>query len=106
MHGFRRWIIKEILPCTGKACVRYDVYMHAELQGPKPALLVLFDGIQVRVEDLVHGEHVDAVLLEDGAHGIVAADLALVAGVLEVARFDVLPDLLDGLRSGELEWDR
>ena len=98
MHGFRRWIIKEILPCPGKACVRYVCACRFG-RGPSPHFLVLFDGIQVCVEDLVHGEHVDAVLLEDGAHGIVAADLALVAGVLEVARFDVLPDLLDGLRS-------
>ena len=63
------------------------------------ALLLLVDGVQVRIEDLVHGEHVDAVLLEDSAHGIVAADLALVVGVLQVACFDVLPYLLDGLRS-------
>lgn len=44
----------------------------------------------------------DAVLLEHGAHGVVTTDLALVGGVLEVARLDVLPDLLDGLRSGKL----
>jgi len=44
---------------------------------------------------------VDAVLFEDGAHGVVAADLALVGGVLEVAQLDVFPDFLDGLGAGE-----
>jgi hypothetical protein len=44
-----------------------------------------------------------AVLLKDGAHRVVAPDLALVVGVLQVALLDVLPDLLDGLRSGELQ---
>ena len=44
-----------------------------------------------------------AVLLENGAHRVVAPDLALVVGVLQVSLFDVLPDLLDGLRSGELQ---
>ena len=59
----------------------------------------LVDGIKVLVQDLVHGEHVYAVLLEHRTHRVVAANLSLVAGVLQVARFDVLPDLLDGLWS-------
>jgi hypothetical protein len=40
---------------------------------------------------------VDAVLLEDGAHGVVAADLALVVWVLQISLFDVFPDFLDRL---------
>jgi hypothetical protein len=62
----------------------------------------LIDRIQILAQNLVHAEHVHAVLLEHGAHGVVAADLALVGRVLQVALFDVFPDLLDGLRAGEL----
>jgi hypothetical protein len=42
----------------------------------------LLYGIQILGKDLVHCEHVDAVCLEDSAHGLVATDLALVARVL------------------------
>jgi hypothetical protein len=42
----------------------------------------LVDGVEILVEDLVHGEHVDAVLFKDCAHGFVAADLAPVIWVL------------------------
>lgn len=52
---------------------------------------------------LVHLEHVDGVLLEDLAHPIVADNLALVAGVLQVVGLDVLPELFDNLRSGQLD---
>lgn len=73
----------------------------AKLNGAQMACaqLVFFNRVQVCIEDFVHGEHVHTVLLEDGAHGIVAADLALVGRVLEVACFDVFPNLLDSLRS-------
>lgn len=40
---------------------------------------------------LVHLEHVHLGLLEDLAHHVVALDLALVAGVLELVALDVLP---------------
>ncbi|KAH8633604.1 hypothetical protein IG631_12238 [Alternaria alternata] len=60
------------------------------------------DGVQILVENLVHGEHVNAVLFEDCAHGVVASNLALVGRVLQVALFDVLPNLLDGLWTREL----
>lgn len=43
-----------------------------------------------------------AILLEHRAHRVVAAYLALVGGILQVARFDVFPDLLYGLRAREL----
>jgi len=62
----------------------------------------LVDRIEILVEDLVHGEHVYAVLLEDCAHSIVAPNLALVARVLEFARLDIFPYLLYRLRSREL----
>jgi hypothetical protein len=62
----------------------------------------LIDRIQILTQNLVHAEHVHAVLLEDRAHCVVATDLALVGRVLQVALFDVFPDLLDGLRAGEL----
>lgn len=42
------------------------------------------------------------ILLEDQLHLLVAPDLALVVRVLQVARLDVLPYLLDGLGAREL----
>jgi hypothetical protein len=57
----------------------------------------LIHGINILRQKLVHGKHVDAILFENGAHGVVAANLALVAGVLQVARFDVFPYFLDDL---------
>jgi hypothetical protein len=60
-------------------------------------LLLLLDIVELLPQDLVHGEHVHLVLLEDQLHLLVAPDLALVVRVLQVARLDVLPYLLDGL---------
>lgn len=51
---------------------------------------------------LVHLEHVDRVLLKHLAHPVVTDNLALVAGILQVVRLDVLPELLDNLGSGQL----
>ena len=50
-------------------------------------------------EKLVHGEHVDLILLEDGVELVVAENLALVGGVLELVALDVFPELLDDLRA-------
>lgn len=58
--------------------------------------------VQVLAQDLVHGEHVHLVLLEHGAHGLVADDLSLVVGILKVVFTDVLPDMFDALRPGQL----
>ena len=58
--------------------------------------------VQVLIQDLGHGEHVDPVLFEDGAHGVVTTDLSAIAGILQVVGTDVLPDLLHGLRSRQL----
>lgn len=67
--------------------------------GGSPARLLL-NRIELVPEQLVHGEHVDFILLEDGVQLVVAEDLALVAGVLEVVTLDVVPELLDYLRAG------
>lgn len=60
--------------------------------------------IQVLVEDLGHGKHVYAVLLEDSAHRIVTSDLASVVWVLQLVSADVLPELLDRLGPRKLHW--
>ena len=41
-----------------------------------------FRGVEVVGKQLVHGEHVNFVLLEHRVHGIVTPDLTLVAGIL------------------------
>jgi hypothetical protein len=53
----------------------------------------------VLVDQFGHGEHVDLVLAKDFLHSIVAADVALVFGVLKIVAFDVLPQLLCDLGS-------
>jgi len=50
------------------------------------------------IKDLVHGEHVNAVLLENSTHSVVATDLTLVVRVLKITLFDIFPNLLDSLR--------
>lgn len=50
-------------------------------------------------EQFVHGEHVHAVTLEHSLHLLIAQNLALVFGILEVSLFDVCPDFLDSLGS-------
>jgi hypothetical protein len=57
----------------------------------------LIHSIQILIQNLVHGKHVDAILLEHRAQRIVAAYLALVGWVLQVSLFDVLPDFFDSL---------
>ena len=59
--------------------------------------LLVFDVVQLLPQDLVHGKHMHLILLEDQLHLLVAPDLALIVRVLQVAGFDVLPYLLDGL---------
>lgn len=51
---------------------------------------------------LVHPEHVDASLLENSLHLLVAENLALVLGVLKIVGLDVFPELLDNLRARKL----
>lgn len=52
---------------------------------------LLFNGVEMASDILVHAEHVDLGLLEHGLHLLVAADLALVCGILEIVGLDVLP---------------
>ena len=54
-------------------------------------------------QELVHGEHVNSILLEDGTEGVVASNLSLVLGILEIMLFEVGPQSLDRLRPRELQ---
>jgi hypothetical protein len=63
---------------------------------------LLFDGVKVAADILVHLEHVHLGLLEDCMHLVVAYDLSFVLWVLEIVGFDVFPKLLDHLRPGQL----
>lgn len=58
--------------------------------------------IQVLVENLGHGKHVNSVLLEDSAHRFVTSDLAAVGRVLQLILTNVLPDLLNCLGARKL----
>lgn len=60
----------------------------------------ILDGVEVVADQLVHGEHVDGILLKYFAHLLVTDNLALVARVLEIMLLDVFPELLDNLGSG------
>jgi hypothetical protein len=51
---------------------------------------------------LVHLKHVNSGLFKHSVHLFVAANLALVIGVLQVIAFDVLPKLLDDLWARQL----
>lgn len=53
--------------------------------------------IQVLVQDLGHGKHVHPILLEDGTHGIVAADLTSITWILELIFPDIFPYFFDRL---------
>jgi len=66
----------------------------------KPLLLLYI--IKLFPQDLVHGEHMNLILFEHQLHLLVAPDLAFIVRVLQVARFDVLPYLLDCLGAREL----
>lgn len=48
---------------------------------------------------LVHLEHVHLGLLKHGHHLLVASNLALVTGILQIVGLDVLPEFLDDLGS-------
>lgn len=61
-----------------------------------------FYRIQILREDLIHGEHMHLVLLEDRAELFVAPDHAFVVWVLQIAFADVRPDATDRLGSRKL----
>ena len=48
--------------------------------------------VEVLVQDLGHGEHVDFILLEHRSHRLVAYDLTLVFWILKIIGFDMLPE--------------
>lgn len=50
-------------------------------------------------EYFVHCEHVNPVCLKHQLHLVITPDLALVIGILEISSFDVIPDLLDDLKT-------
>lgn len=58
--------------------------------------------IQVLIENLGHGEHMDSILLKYRAHRVIAADLSSIGGVLQLFFTDILPYLLDSLWTREL----
>lgn len=62
--------------------------------------LLFADRVKVAADVLVHLEHVYLGLLEDCLHLVVAYDLTLVLWILKIVGFDMLPELLDHLRSG------
>ena len=59
--------------------------------------------IELFAQEFVHGEHVNLILLKHQLHLLVTNDLAPVVRVLEFIGFDVLPYLLDDLRSRKLQ---
>lgn len=84
----------------------YSVFPLLGLRPPKPEKGCvdspvgsgsLVERVELAAEELVHGEHVDSALLEYCLELLVAADLALVGGLLQVVRLDVLPELFDNL---------
>lgn len=82
-------------------CNRRDV--EARLYSP---LLSFFDIIQMLAEQLVHGEHMDHILFENGVHPFIATNLPLVRWLLEFLLLDVSPYLFDDLRTGKLYPDQ
>ena len=107
-------------PCASRDGVSYHIensmpmYHHPslppckDLQRPAdPATLssarpLFLNVIKLLAQDLVHCKHMNAILLEDRLHLVIATDLAFVGRVLQVSRFDILPYLLDYLGSREL----
>lgn len=93
------------LAATGISDDGIAVFVKRVLSLPSPLEALpplLLNGVEMASDILVHPEHVDFGLLEHSLHLLVAADLALVCGVLEIVGLDVLPQLLDDLRTGQL----
>lgn len=70
-------------------------------QGNLQRLLVL-NRVEVAANVLVHLKHGDAARFEDGVQLVVAHDLSLVGGVLQLVRLDVFPELTHYLGTWEL----
>lgn len=70
------------------------------MKSQEEQLFSLFDGIEILIQDFVHGEHVDLVLLEYPAHGFVANDVSSVGFILQVICTDMFPNTFDALWAG------
>lgn len=54
----------------------------------------VFDGVHLSAGQFGHGEHVNAILLEDIAHRLIALDVAFVGWILKIVGLDVFPQAL------------
>jgi hypothetical protein len=87
--------------CHLKSSLTFLVPMHAHAL-PSCRSSLFSNRVKVVSNILVHPEHVHPGLLEDCLHLFVAYNLAFVLGILKIVCFDVFPELLDNLRSGQL----
>jgi hypothetical protein len=69
------------------------------VKDPERQWLSILNRIKILVQDLVHGEHVDLILLEHLTQRSIADDLSLIVRVLQLVLVDVLPDAFDALWS-------
>ncbi len=53
-------------------------------------------------QHFIHRKHMDLVLFENTSQSLVASDLSLVFGILEIIRFEIGPESLDSFWTGEL----
>jgi len=51
--------------------------------------------VEIMVQNLGHLKHVHFVLFENSSHGVIAADLSLVTGILKVICANIFPELFD-----------
>lgn len=56
-------------------------------------------GVQILPEKLVHGEHMNLILLEYSSHCVVTTDHAFVVGVLQAVLADICPYPFHSLRA-------
>jgi hypothetical protein len=82
----------------------FSVHQSPNANAKAPRTLFLYF-IELLAQDLVHGEHVYPVLLENCMHSLIASDLALVLRHLQVPLFDIFPDFFNDLWSWELVSD-
>lgn len=66
----------------------------------------IFHNIEILTQDLVHGKHVNLVLLENAAHTIIASYLTFVIWILKTICLDIFPYLLDSLRTRKCSFSK
>ena len=64
-----------------------------------PSRILLVGIVEVLIQDFRHLKHVDFIQAENFLHSIVADNEALVVGILERVRFDIVPYSLCSLWS-------